>query len=82
MEIEWYGQSAFRLSSPEQTVMIDPFGDLSAMRERGMRSSASSRFVDEFHDRAAHVHRLDGPGFELTELPAEDAPVVVVPAAP
>ncbi len=81
MEIEWYGQSAFRLSSPEQTVMIDPFGDLSAMRERGMRIEFLEP-VDEFHDRAAHVHRLDGPGFELTELPAEDAPVVVVPAAP
>lgn len=37
MEIEWYGQSAFRLSTPEQAVMIDPFGDLSAMRERGIR---------------------------------------------
>lgn len=37
MDIEWYGQSAFRLSTPETTVMIDPFGDLSPMRERGMR---------------------------------------------
>ncbi len=37
MEIEWYGQSAFRLSTPEQTVVIDPFGDLSVFRERGIR---------------------------------------------
>jgi L-ascorbate metabolism protein UlaG (beta-lactamase superfamily) len=29
MQIEWYGQSAFRLSAPEGTVVIDPFGDLS-----------------------------------------------------
>ena len=37
MHVEWYGQSAFRLATPEQTVVIDPFGDLSPMRERGLR---------------------------------------------
>jgi L-ascorbate metabolism protein UlaG (beta-lactamase superfamily) len=31
MQIEWYGQSAFRLASSEQTVVIDPFTDMSAM---------------------------------------------------
>jgi L-ascorbate metabolism protein UlaG (beta-lactamase superfamily) len=36
MQIEWYGQSAFRLSSPEATVAIDPFGDLSALTGRGI----------------------------------------------
>ncbi len=36
MEIEWYGQSAFRLSGNEHTVFIDPFDDLSAMTTRGM----------------------------------------------
>ena len=30
MRIEWYGQSAFRLSGSTQTVVIDPFGDLTA----------------------------------------------------
>ncbi len=30
MRVEWYGQSAFRLSGAEKTVVIDPFGDLSA----------------------------------------------------
>jgi L-ascorbate metabolism protein UlaG (beta-lactamase superfamily) len=25
MHVEWYGQSAFRLSTPEQSVVIDPF---------------------------------------------------------
>jgi L-ascorbate metabolism protein UlaG (beta-lactamase superfamily) len=29
MQVEWYGQSAFRLSTPEAAVVIDPFGDLS-----------------------------------------------------
>jgi L-ascorbate metabolism protein UlaG (beta-lactamase superfamily) len=30
MQVEWYGQSAFRLAGAEQTVFIDPFGDMSA----------------------------------------------------
>jgi L-ascorbate metabolism protein UlaG (beta-lactamase superfamily) len=38
MQIEWYGQSAFRLSTAETTVVIDPFGDMSAMAaSRGMQ---------------------------------------------
>lgn len=37
MQIEWYGQSAFRLSDGQTTVVIDPFGDMAAARERGMR---------------------------------------------
>jgi L-ascorbate metabolism protein UlaG (beta-lactamase superfamily) len=37
MQVEWYGQSAFRLSSAETTVAIDPFGDMSALASsRGM----------------------------------------------
>jgi L-ascorbate metabolism protein UlaG (beta-lactamase superfamily) len=30
MRVEWYGQSAFHLSTAEASVFIDPFGDLSA----------------------------------------------------
>jgi L-ascorbate metabolism protein UlaG (beta-lactamase superfamily) len=37
MHIEWYGQSAFRLQSNGTTVFIDPFGDMSMARERGLR---------------------------------------------
>ena len=37
MRVEWYGQSAFRLQSNGTTVFIDPFGDMSAARERGLR---------------------------------------------
>jgi L-ascorbate metabolism protein UlaG (beta-lactamase superfamily) len=38
LSVEWYGQSAFKLSAAEaQTVFIDPFGDLSAMAGRGMQ---------------------------------------------
>lgn len=36
MQVEWYGQSAFRLACAEQTVAIDPFGDLSGLTSRGM----------------------------------------------
>ena len=34
MHVQWYGQSAFRLSGGQTTVVIDPFGDL---RSRGRR---------------------------------------------
>jgi L-ascorbate metabolism protein UlaG (beta-lactamase superfamily) len=38
MQVEWYGQSAFRFSTPETTVFIDPFGDMSALASaRGMQ---------------------------------------------
>jgi len=38
MQVEWYGQSAFRLSTAETTVVIDPFADMSAMAaSRGMQ---------------------------------------------
>jgi L-ascorbate metabolism protein UlaG (beta-lactamase superfamily) len=38
MRVEWYGQSAFHLSTPEQAVAIDPFTDMSAMAaSRGMQ---------------------------------------------
>ncbi|HWB68774.1 MAG TPA: MBL fold metallo-hydrolase, partial [Solirubrobacterales bacterium] len=37
MRVEWHGQSAFTLSGNEATVAIDPFGDVAALRERGIR---------------------------------------------
>ena len=37
MQLEWYGQSAFRLRDGATTVFIDPFDDLSALASRGMR---------------------------------------------
>jgi L-ascorbate metabolism protein UlaG (beta-lactamase superfamily) len=37
MQLEWYGQSAFRLADGDTTVFIDPFDDLSGLRDRGMR---------------------------------------------
>ena len=38
MQVEWYGQSAFRLSTPETTVAIDPFAGMAEMAaSRGMQ---------------------------------------------
>jgi L-ascorbate metabolism protein UlaG (beta-lactamase superfamily) len=37
MELQWYGQSAFRLSDGERTVFIDPFDDMSGMAARGVQ---------------------------------------------
>jgi L-ascorbate metabolism protein UlaG (beta-lactamase superfamily) len=38
MQVEWYGQSAFRLTAGEQTVFIDPFADMSELvAARGMQ---------------------------------------------
>jgi L-ascorbate metabolism protein UlaG (beta-lactamase superfamily) len=36
MQVEWYGQAAFRLSAEGTTVFIDPFGDMSAAASRGL----------------------------------------------
>jgi L-ascorbate metabolism protein UlaG (beta-lactamase superfamily) len=37
MRVRWYGQSAFLIAAAEGTVMIDPFGDASALGGRGLR---------------------------------------------
>lgn len=37
MRVEWYGQSAFRLSAPEAAVFVDPFGAMEGLAARGLR---------------------------------------------
>ncbi|HVY77332.1 MAG TPA: MBL fold metallo-hydrolase [Solirubrobacterales bacterium] len=34
MRVEWHGQSAFTLTAPEATVVIDPFGDMTSLAGR------------------------------------------------
>jgi L-ascorbate metabolism protein UlaG (beta-lactamase superfamily) len=34
MQVEWYGQSAFRLTDGARTIVIDPFGDMTALAAR------------------------------------------------
>jgi len=36
MRVRWYGQSAFALAGRDNTVFMDPFGDMAAARGRGM----------------------------------------------
>ena len=36
MQVEWYGQSAFRLAGERATVFVDPFGDMTALAGRGI----------------------------------------------
>ncbi len=36
MQVEWYGQSAFRLTGGDTAVFIDPFGDMSGLGPRGL----------------------------------------------
>jgi len=37
MRVEWHGQSAFSLAGEAGKVLIDPFGDVSALAARGIR---------------------------------------------
>jgi L-ascorbate metabolism protein UlaG (beta-lactamase superfamily) len=37
MHVEWFGQSTFRLTAGDVTVVIDPFGDMSPAAARGMQ---------------------------------------------
>jgi len=37
VRIDWYGQSAFRLSGDQATVFIDPFGDMSPAAAHGIQ---------------------------------------------
>lgn len=36
MQVEWYGQSTFRLAGEGKTVVIDPFGDMSGASAHGI----------------------------------------------
>jgi L-ascorbate metabolism protein UlaG (beta-lactamase superfamily) len=60
MRIQWYGQSAFALAGPEGTVFVDPFGDMSALADRGMQwdypaiEGASADLVLVTHEHRDH----------------------------
>ncbi|HEX4034443.1 MAG TPA: MBL fold metallo-hydrolase [Solirubrobacteraceae bacterium] len=60
MRIEWYGQSAFRLTGATQTVVIDPFGDLTAATAGRLRfeyppvDAAPADLVLVTHEHADH----------------------------
>ena len=60
MQVEWYGQSAFLLSTPEQSVAIDPFGDLSQFASHGVQfeypaiEGANADLLLVTHEHADH----------------------------
>jgi L-ascorbate metabolism protein UlaG (beta-lactamase superfamily) len=67
MQVEWYGQSAFRLSDGETTVFIDPFGDLSPMAERGMKFDYPAIDGVQAHLLLVTHEHLDHNGVEVIE---------------
>jgi L-ascorbate metabolism protein UlaG (beta-lactamase superfamily) len=163
MHVEWYGQSAFRLTGDDTTVVIDPFGEVVAVASEHDQAAGTQRgpntiFVftldgarvahfgdfgqrslrdeqaaaigevdllilpvgggptigadeaaqivarlrprwavpmhyrtprisfletaDAFLERMDNVHHVDEPWFDTADLPSNDGPLVVVPAAP
>jgi L-ascorbate metabolism protein UlaG (beta-lactamase superfamily) len=60
MHIEWWGQSAFYLGSPEGSVFIDPLGDLTALAGRGLQfdyppiEGVAASLVLVTHEHADH----------------------------
>jgi L-ascorbate metabolism protein UlaG (beta-lactamase superfamily) len=64
MYVEWYGQSAFRLTDGSTTVFIDPFANMTALLDRGMRwDYPSITGVDAQLLLVTHEH-LDHNGIE------------------
>jgi L-ascorbate metabolism protein UlaG (beta-lactamase superfamily) len=68
MRIQWYGQSAFALTDGEQTVFIDPFGDMSPLAGRGVQfdypaiDAVSADLLLVTHEHLDHngVEAIDG----------------------
>jgi L-ascorbate metabolism protein UlaG (beta-lactamase superfamily) len=69
MQIQWFGQSAFRLAADSATVFVDPLGDVSALAARGGLSleypeieGVSADLVLVTHEHRDHngVDRIEG----------------------
>jgi L-ascorbate metabolism protein UlaG (beta-lactamase superfamily) len=60
MQVQWYGQSAYRLADERTTVFIDPFGDMSGAASRGLQfdypaiEGVSAELVLVTHEHADH----------------------------
>jgi L-ascorbate metabolism protein UlaG (beta-lactamase superfamily) len=68
MQIQWFGQSAFRLAADSATVVVDPVGDVSALAGRGLSleypeiEGVSADLVLVTHEHRDHngVDRIEG----------------------
>jgi L-ascorbate metabolism protein UlaG (beta-lactamase superfamily) len=68
MLVEWYGQSAFRLTAGGTSVLIDPFGRIEGLAARGLRfeyppiEGVTADLVLVTHEHADHngVEAIDG----------------------
>ncbi len=73
MRVRWFGQSAFALEGSEGSVVIDPFGDLTALTSRGARfeyppiTDVRAQLVLVTHEHADH-NGVDVVGGEPTVL--------------
>jgi L-ascorbate metabolism protein UlaG (beta-lactamase superfamily) len=69
MQIEWFGQSTFRLATDSATVVVDPLGDVAALAARGglklaypLIEGVRADLVLVTHEHRDHngVDRIDG----------------------
>jgi L-ascorbate metabolism protein UlaG (beta-lactamase superfamily) len=65
MRVDWHGQSAFTLTGDEKKVVIDPFGDMSAARERGMAWDYPDISVDGVDLLLVTHEHMDHNGVEV-----------------
>src|SRR3954453_19800722 len=84
MQVEWYGQSAFRLSADGTTVFIDPFGDVSGLVARGIEfnypaiDGANAELLLVTHEHMDHngVEAIGGdPGVIRAMAGTHESPV-------
>ena len=83
MQVEWYGQSAFRLSDGRDTVFIDPF-DRAIFEARGMRwdypaiTGGAAQLLLVTHEHGDHnaVEVIDGdPAILRATAGAHESPI-------
>jgi L-ascorbate metabolism protein UlaG (beta-lactamase superfamily) len=85
MQIQWFGQSAFRLAAADTTVFIDPLGDVAALAGRGGLNveyppieGVSADLLLVTHEHADHngVERIDGEPLVLRSTAGRlDSPI-------
>jgi L-ascorbate metabolism protein UlaG (beta-lactamase superfamily) len=77
MQLEWFGQSAFRLTDGATTVFIDPFGDVSWLTGQGLQwdyvpiSGVSADMLLVTHEHGDHngVEAIGGDPVVLRSTP-------------